>query len=428
MKILIVGNGGREHTLVWKLNKSKKVKKIYAAPGNPGIAELATCVNILSSDILGLARFAEEKNIDLTIVGPEAPLALGIVDEFTSRGLKIFGPNKNASRIEADKSFAREFMHQFGIPAPKFQIYETPSEALKYLKTINIFPVVVKASGLASGKGTFVLNSKNEYEKVVDEILVQHRLGEAGNRIVVEEFLTGQEASIFILTDGLTIIYLPSSQDHKRLYDRNRGPNTGGMGAYAPYPTNRRVTNIIEQVIIQPTILSLRDQGIDYKGVLYAGIIITSMGPKVLEFNCRFGDPETQAIIPIIDGDLLLPLLAVVEGKLSEVQIKTKELWSICVVLASAGYPFDYRIGEEIIFKEKLDPKTLIFHAGTKTEDSKLVTSSGRVLNVVTTHENLKIAKQKAYEEIKKIHFNGIFYRKDIGNSGMKKMKRKRRK
>jgi phosphoribosylamine--glycine ligase len=428
MKILIVGGGGREHAIAWKLNKSKKVKKIYAAPGNPGIAQIGTCVNILSSDIPGLVRFAEEKHVDLTVVGPEAPLALGIVDEFSKKGLKIFGPNKNASRIETDKSFSREFMNQYGIPAPMFQIYETVHEALKYTKKINKFPVVIKASGLAGGKGTFIINNRKEYEKKIDEVLVQHSLGEAGKKIVVEEFLSGQEASIFVITDGLSIVYLPSSQDHKKLYDRNRGPNTGGMGAYAPYPTNPRITNIVENVIIQPTILSLKDQGIDYKGVLYAGIIITSLGPKVLEFNCRFGDPETQAIFPVIDGDLLPVLLAVIEGGLSEVQVKQKNLWSICVVLASAGYPFDYHIGEEIRFKSKLSTKTLIFHAGTKTEDSKLITASGRVMNVVTYHENLKIAKQRAYEEIKKIHFKGMYFRKDIGNSGMKKMKRKRRK
>jgi len=427
MKVLVIGGGGREHALAWKLSKSKKVKKIYAAPGNPGIAQIATCVDILATDIQGLARFAEEKKIDLTVVGPEVPLALGIVDEFAKKGLKIFGSNKHASRIEADKSFARDFMHRFGIPAPRFQVYTTASAALKYTKTINKFPAVVKASGLAGGKGTFVVNTRKEYEKTVDEILVQHRLGEAGNTIVVEEFLTGQEASIFVLTDGITITYLPSSQDHKRLHDRNRGPNTGGMGAYAPYPTNRRVSNIIEQVIIQPTILSLKDQGIDYKGVLYAGIILTSLGPKVLEFNCRFGDPEAQAMFPIIESDLFEALLAVVNGELSDVEIKVKNHWSICVVLASGGYPFEYRVGEEIEFKERLSAKTLVFHAGTKVEDSKLVTASGRVLNVVTTHENLKIAKQRVYEEIKKIRFHGMYYRKDIGNSGMKKMKRKRR-
>ncbi len=427
MKVLIVGGGGREHALAWKLSTSKRVKKIFAAPGNPGIAQIGTCVDILATDIQGLVRFAEEKKIDLTVVGPEVPLALGIVDEFAKKDLKIFGPDKNGSRIEADKSFARDFMYRFGIPAPRFQIYETASEAHKYTKTINKFPVVVKASGLAGGKGTFIVTTKKEYEKTIDEVLIQHRLGEAGKRVVVEEFLTGQEASIFVLTDGVTLMYLPSSQDHKRLNDRNRGPNTGGMGAYAPYPTNRRVSNIIEQVIIQPTILSLRDQGIDYKGVLYAGIILTSLGPKVLEFNCRFGDPEAQAMFPIIENDLYEMLLAVVDGRLSDIQTKTKNHWSICVVLASGGYPFDYRVGEEIVFKDRLSAKTLIFHAGTKTEDSKLVTASGRVLNVVTTHENLKIAKQKVYEEIKKIHFKGMYYRRDIGNSGMKKMKRKRR-
>lgn len=428
MRILIVGGGGREHALAWKLSKAKRVRKIYVAPGNPGIAEIATCVDILASDIGGLLHFAEEKKIDFTVVGPELPLAMGIVDEFENAGLKIFGPNKNASRIEADKSFAREFMNKFGIPAPRFQIYETASEALKYTKTVNKFPVVVKASGLAGGKGVFAVNNKREYEKTIDQILVQHKLGEAGNRVVVEEFLIGQEASIFVLTDGHSIVYLPSAQDHKKLYDRNRGPNTGGMGAYAPYPTNKRVANIIENVIMQPTVLSMRDQGLDYKGVLYAGLILTSTGPKVLEFNCRFGDPEAQVILPLVDGDLLGPMVAVAERKLSSDPLKMKSQWSLCVVLASAGYPTDYRIGEEIEFKQKLNARTLLFHAGTKTEDSKLVTASGRVMNVVTVHENLKVAKQRAYEEIKKIRFKGMYYRKDIGNTGMKKMKRKRRK
>ncbi len=427
MKVLVVGGGGREHALAWKLSRSKKVKKLYAAPGNPGIAQIGTCVDILATDIQGLARFAESKKIDLTVVGPEVPLALGIVDEFERRGMKIFGPNQKASRIESDKAFAREFMYRFGLPAPKFQVYTSASGALKYLKTVNKFPVVVKAAGLAAGKGVSVVASRKEYEKKVDEILVQHRFGEAGKTIVVEEFLTGQETSIFILTDGINMVYLPSSQDHKKLNDRNRGPNTGGMGAYAPYPTNKRVTNIIEEVIMQPTVLSLRDQGIDYRGVLYAGIIITSLGPKILEFNCRFGDPEAQVILPILEGDIVEPLMAVAERKLADVKIKTKNHWSICVVLASGGYPYEYRIGEEITFKSSLSKKTHIFHAGTKMEDSKLVTASGRVMNVVTTHENLKVAKHRVYEEIKKIHFKGMYYRKDIGNSGMKKMKRKRR-
>lgn len=427
MKVLIVGGGGREHALAWRLSRSKKVKKLFAAPGNPGIADIGTCVDILATDIQGLARFAEEKKIDLTVVGPEVPLALGIADEFERRGLRIFGPNKNASRIEGDKAFARDFMHRFGIPAPKFEIYETIHAALKYTKTKNKYPVVVKASGLAGGKGAIIVNTRKEYEKTVDELLVQHRLGEAGNTIVVEEFLTGQECSVFVLTDGIRLTYLPSSQDHKKLHDRNRGPNTGGMGAYAPYPTNRRVSNIIENVIMQPTVLSLRDQGIDYKGVLYAGLILTSLGPKVLEYNCRFGDPEAQVVLPIIEGDLVDALCAVADGKLGDIEIKTKNQWSICVVLASGGYPFDYPVGEEIKLKEKLSAKTLLFQAGTKREDSKLVTASGRVLNVVYTHENLKIAKQKVYEEIKKIYFKGMYFRKDIGNSGMKKMKRKRR-
>jgi phosphoribosylamine--glycine ligase len=427
MKILIIGGGGREHALAWKLNRSRKVKKIFAAPGNPGIAEIGTCVNILATNIKALVRFAKENAIDLTVVGPEVPLALGVVDEFVKNGLRIFGPNKNASRLEADKAFARDFMYRFGIPAPRFSVYESASEALKYTKTTNKYPVVVKASGLASGKGAFVVATRKEYEKKIDEILVQHRLGEAGKRVVVEEFLTGQEMSVFVLTDGLTIRYLPSSQDHKRLYDRNRGPNTGGMGAFAPYPTNQRVTNMIEQVIIQPTILSLRDQGIDYKGVLYAGLMLTSLGPKVLEFNCRFGDPEAQVILPLIDSNLAEVFVAVADRQLAETDVRIKNQWAIGVVLASGGYPYDYRTGEEITIKERLSARTLLFHAGTKKENSMLVTAGGRVLNVVAVHDNLKIAKQQVYNEIKKIQFKNMFYRKDIGNSGMKKMKRKRR-
>ncbi len=427
MNVLVIGGGGREHALVWKIHRSKKVKNIYAAPGNPGIGKIATCVNILPTDINGLVRFAKEKNIDLTVVGPEVPLALGVVDEFNKNGLKIFGPTKGASRIESDKAFARNLLAQYGIPSPRFQIYDSTSQALKYLKTTNKFPVVIKAAGLASGKGVFIVSNKNEYEKIVDEILVQHKLGEAGKRIVVEEFLTGQECSVFALTDGLRVVYLPSAQDHKRLYDRNRGPNTGGMGAYSPYPTSRLVTNVIQQVIILPTILVMHDKGIPYKGVLYAGLIITASGPKVLEFNCRFGDPETQAMMPLIENDITDLFLAVVEGNFQDLQIKQKNLWSICVVLVSAGYPYDYKIGEEIQYKEQLDSNTLLFHAGTKVEDGKLVTAGGRVLNVVCAADNLRFAKQKAYDEIKKIHFNGMFYRKDIGSSGMKKMKRKRK-
>lgn len=427
MNILVIGSGGREHALVWKLSQSHRVKNLFVAPGNPGMASVAKCVGVMATDINGLVRFARDNSIDLTIVGPELPLALGVVDEFHKHGLKIFGPTKNASRIESDKAFARELMHRYGIPAPKFQVFDSANQALKYGRARGDYPLVVKAAGLAGGKGVFIAATRHEYEQLIDELLVQHKLGEAASRIVVEEFLLGPEASIFVVSDGLRMLYLPAAQDHKRLKDRNRGPNTGGMGAYAPYPTNKRVTNIIEQVIMQPTVLVMRDLGVEYKGALYAGLIITPSGPKVLEFNCRFGDPETQAIMPLLDCDLAELCLAVVDNELQNFQLKVKNQWSICVVLTSGGYPGSYRVGEEIHLPDKMNNDVQILHAGTRLEDGKLVTAGGRVLNVVSASDNLKVAKQRVYEEIKKIQFNGMFYRKDIGSAGMKKMKRKRK-
>lgn len=427
MKILVVGNGGREHAIVWKLKQSSQTKEVFCAPGNPGIGHIAKCVPIQTGDIIGLAKFVKDNKIDFTVVGPEFPLALGIVDEFEKRGHKIFGPNQKAAQIEADKSFAKEFMHRYGIPSAAFKVFEKKDPALNYVKTIS-YPAVIKASGLAYGKGVSIVKSKREAELALDEMLVQKKFGSAGQRVVIEEFLHGQEVSLLVITDGHNIKILPPAQDHKRLLCNDLGPNTGGMGAYAPYLLDRRIQALIENVVIRPTILALIDSGIVYKGVLYFGLILTTMGPKVLEYNCRFGDPESQVILPLVESDLLPLMVAATEERVDEVEIKYKNKMSLCFVLASAGYPGYYEMGKEIKIDVSETSQLLMFHAGTKLEDKKLTTAGGRVLNVTAIDDTLKLAKLRALAAIKKISFPGMYYRADVGASGMRKVRRRRRK
>jgi len=368
MNILVVGSGGREHAIVWKLRQSRKVARIFCAPGNGGISQQAKCVKIKPESFRELADFARRNRIDLTVVGPEKPLAMGIVDEFQRRRLKIFGPDKSAAQIEASKVFAKEFMQRNHIPTAPFRTFETAAEAIGFCKSVE-FPVVIKADGLAAGKGVIVVRNLDEATAAIETILVKKRFGKAGSKIVVESFLKGQEVSIMALTDGRAIVPLLSSQDHKQAYDGDTGPNTGGMGAYCPTSlVDQELYEDIFDHILTPTISGLRNEKIQYSGVLYAGLMLTDSGPKVLEFNCRFGDPETQVVLPLLKTDLAELMLRVVNRNLSAVKkLEWREASAACVIMASKGYPGKYRTGVPITgLQEKVNNTTLVLHAGTR--------------------------------------------------------------
>jgi phosphoribosylamine--glycine ligase len=417
MKVLVIGSGGREHTLVWKLKKSKKVSQTFCAPGNGGISQHARCVNIKADNIKGLTEFASKNKIGLTVVGPEAPLAMGIVDEFQKRKLKIFGPNKKAARIESSKVFAKEFMRKYHIPTAPFKVFSTPSEAIGFCKGVE-FPTVIKADGLAAGKGVLVARNVKEATRTIENIMVKRTFGKAGDRIIVESFLTGQEVSIMAITDGKTIRPFLSSQDHKQVYDGDRGPNTGGMGAYSPTGFTPRdvMAEIVEQ-ILNPAVNGMRKEGIKYKGVLYAGLMLTETGPKVLEFNCRFGDPETQVVLPLLRSDLYELMMAVVSGKLDSAdKLQWRQETAVCVVMASRGYPGKYQTGVRISgLKDYAENGCQIFHSGTSLKGNQWTTAGGRVLGVTGVDKNLKAALSRTYRVVKKIKFGGAIYRRDIG-------------
>ncbi len=432
MRILVIGSGGREHALVWKIAQSKLVDKIFCASGNGGITQQAECVGIKAEDIPQLLDFARKEKIDLTVVGPEAPLASGIVDEFRKYKLRIFGPQKKAAQLEASKVFAKELMAKYKIPTADFKIFDNADEAKKYIEKIGA-PCVVKADGLAQGKGVIVAGSIDEARQAVTSIMQERIFGDAGNKVIVEECLEGQEASIIVITDSKEVIPLASSQDHKRIFDGDRGANTGGMGAYSPAPvvTQELFREILDKVIYR-TIDGLVREGIDYRGVLYAGIMITKDGPKVLEFNVRFGDPETQAILPRLKSDLLEVMLATGEEKLSKV-VKSGGLnWEtracVCVVCASGGYPGDYGKGKEIFGLDEAAKMrdVVVFHAGTRelanlrTCERKIVTNGGRVLGVTGLGNTVKKAIERTYQAVEKINFEGMHYRKDIGQKAIK--------
>jgi phosphoribosylamine--glycine ligase len=433
MRILVIGSGGREHTLVWKIAQSKLVDKIFCAPGNGGIERLAECIDIKAEDIPGLLDFALREKIDLTVVGPELPLAKGIVDEFVKSGLKIFGPTKKAARLESSKVFAKELMRKYAVPAADFCIFDNPQEASKYVNQ-NGAPCVVKADGLAAGKGVFVCQTIEQAQKAINSIMEVRIFAEAGERIVIEDCLEGEEASIIIFTDSREIIPLASSQDHKRIFDGDKGKNTGGMGAYSPTPLITDALNRqILKTIVYPTIKGLVAEGLPYKGILYVGIMITSEGPKVLEFNVRFGDPETQAILPRLNSDLVEVMLATIEERLNQYKNKEGELnWDkrscVCVVCASSGYPGKYEKGKVISGLERVAgmPDVVVFHAGTKSQiangKSQIVTNGGRVLGVTGLGNTIKQAIKRTYQAIKMIHFEGMHYRKDIGQKAVGSM------
>jgi len=426
MRILVIGSGGREHALVWKIAQSKLVDKIFCAPANGGIARLAERVDIKADDISGLRDFALREKIDLTVVGPEAPLASGIVDEFQKYNLKAFGPTKKAARLESSKVFAKELMCKYKVPTADFCIFDNSQKAIRYVNQVGA-PCVVKADGLAAGKGVFVCRTIREAEEAIDCILGQKCFGQAGDRIVIEDCLQGQEASIIVFTDSQEVIPLASSQDHKRVFDGDAGPNTGGMGAYSPAPVvTEGLNQQILQTIVYPTIKGLKSEGIPYKGILYVGIMVTSGGPKVLEFNVRFGDPETQAILPRLNSDLVEVMLATAEVGLSQHKNKGGGLnWDrrncVCVVCASGGYPDKYEKGKEISGLEQAEEMAdiVVFHAGTKSVitngKSHIVTDGGRVLGVTGLGSSIKEAIRRTYQAVGKIRFQGMHYRRDIG-------------
>jgi phosphoribosylamine--glycine ligase len=423
MKILVVGGGGREHTLVWKIAQSPKVQKIYAAPGNAGIAMHAECIPVKAEEIKKLASFARSKEVDLTLVGPELPLTLGIVDEFKRYGLNICGPDKNAAAIEGSKLFAKDLMKKQNVPTADYAAFDNPEQAISYLKERGI-PAVIKADGLAAGKGVIPVQTVEEAERAIDSILTKKIFGEAGNKIVIEDFLTGEEASFIVFTDGKTILPLPSSQDHKAVYDNDRGPNTGGMGAYSPAPviTGRLQQKVMDEVMT-PIVTGMADAGRQFKGILYAGLMVDGEEVNVLEFNARLGDPEAQPILMRMKTDLVPVLEAIVDERLDQVDIQWDERPAVCVVMASQGYPGSYQKGMKITGLTEVESlnNVAVFHAGTALKDNHLVTSGGRVLGVTALGKDIEEAIGTAYNAASLIKWEGVYYRNDIGQKALKR-------
>ena len=418
MKILVIGGGGREHAIVWKLSQSKVVDKIYCIPGNAGISEVAECLEIESKDISALLDFVKYEWIDLTVVGPEDPLAKGIVDVFQKEGRRIIGPTQAGAQIESSKVFAKDFMKRHKIPTAEYKIFTSYTHAEEYIR-LKGTPIVIKADGLAAGKGVFVCQNYDEAVDALRIIMKEKVFGSAGDKVVIEECLKGQEVSYLVFTDGKSIVPMVTSKDHKRLLDNDEGPNTGGMGTFSPNPA---VTPELEQeileTVIKPTIKGLKSEGIIYKGILYAGLMIVNGKPYVLEFNCRFGDPETQVILPRLETDIIDIFMAISEQRLSKVNVKWSDKASLCVILASEGYPGKYRNGLPITGLEMVKglKDVIVFHAGTKfNKEGAIVTSGGRVLGVTALGNDLQEARQKAYSAVGLINFEGMQYRKDIG-------------
>jgi len=422
MKVLVIGSGGREHALVWKITQSPKVSQVYCAPGNAGISRLAQCVNIDADSIEKLVDFAQKEKIDLTVVGPELPLSQGIVNEFNKQGLRIFGPSKEAAEIESSKVFSKYLLKKYNIPTANYEVFQNSEKALDYIKK-QTFPLVIKADGLAAGKGVFIVKNLVQAKDALDALMEEKKFGEAGRQVIIEEFLEGEEVSILAFCDGKTVIPMVSSQDHKKIFDNDQGPNTGGMGAYSPVPfyPDEFEKRVLEE-ILKPTIKGLRREGKEYKGVLYAGLILTKEGPKVLEFNARFGDPETQVILPRLKTDLIDILNAVIEDTLHKINIQWEKNAAVCVVVASGGYPGKYQKGKPISGLERLEKmKDMIaFHAGTKFQDNQVITSGGRVLGITAWDDTISKAKEKAYKVVKEIYFEDMYYRKDIADKGIK--------
>ncbi|MBA4367433.1 MAG: phosphoribosylamine--glycine ligase [Desulfobacterium sp.] len=427
MKILVVGSGGREHALVWKISKSPKATKIFCAPGNAGIADLATCIPINAEDIHKLLEFAQKEEIDLTVVGPEAPLAKGIVDIFEKKGLKIFGVSKKAAELEASKSFAKKLMNKYNIPTAKGKTFTSLSKAKQYVDSVGT-PIVIKADGLASGKGVFVCATEKYTKQALDEIFTKKAFGDAGKKVVIEKCLKGEEVSFLAFTDGKTVLALPSSQDHKAIFDDDKGPNTGGMGAYSPAPvvTEHLHQKIMNEVMI-PTVRAMSAEGRKYKGVLYAGLMIDNDNIQVLEFNARFGDPEAQPLLMRLKSDIIPIMEAISEERLHECALEIDDRATVCVVMASGGYPGSYQKGMPIsgLDKVKRMRDTFVFHAGTSKNKDMIVATGGRVLGVTSLGDTVEKAIQKSYAAVSNIDWKDVYFRKDIGQKAVKRIARK---
>lgn len=422
MKILVIGSGGREHALVWKLKQSPRVTEIFCAPGNAGIAQLATNVPVPISDHNALIKFAQAEGIDLTVVGPDDALAAGIVDHFERAGLRIFGPSQEAAQLESSKVFAKEFMQRHGIPTAASGHFSDSTEAHRFCQSSR-YPLVIKADGLALGKGVIIAQTPAEAAKAISDIMEKRQFGAAGDRVVIEEFLIGQECSVHALVDGEHYLLFPAAQDHKQIFDGDQGPNTGGMGTFSP-PEKLVTPELIERIhreVMEPFMAGLKKDGLRFRGLLFPGVMVTADGPKLLEFNCRFGDPETQVFLTRLKSDLVDLLEAVVDGKLDTVQAKWDTRAAVCVIMASGGYPGSYQGGKAITGIEAAEAAegVTVFHAGTQRIDGELATAGGRVLGVTALGADLKAAQARAYDAVSKIQFEGATYRRDIGAKGL---------
>lgn len=427
MQVLVIGGGGREHTLVWKLAQSKSVTKIYAAPGNPGMKDLAECVDLDIADLDGLADWAEKHDIDLTVVGPEAPLVAGIVDVFKARGLTIFGPSAKAAEIEGSKIFSKELMEKYGVPTAFFKVCDNLADARAFVEEKGA-PIVIKADGLAAGKGVVVAMTKDEALDALDDMMGHHKFGSAGNRVVIEEFMEGEEASLLAFTDGKTIVPMLAAQDHKRVNDGDQGPNTGGMGAYCPAPVmTAALKEKTVKEVLRPIVDALAKEGRPYSGCLYAGLMIKGDSVKVVEFNARFGDPETQVVLPLLKSDLAEIMAACAKGTLTPDMVEWSDKAAVCVVMASGGYPASYKKGLPITGLKAANAMdgVVVFHAGTREEDGKILTNGGRVLGVTAVADDIPSAQQKAYDAVDKIHFEGAHFRQDIAWRALRRLKTK---
>ena len=414
MNILVIGGGGREHAICWKLNNESNVERIYCAPGNAGISNVAQCVNIGDSDIDGLVSFAKENKIDLTIVGPEIPLVAGIVDAFEKENLKIFGPNKKCAQLEGSKAFSKEFMIRHNIPTAKYKEYTDLEKAIEEIDDFG-YPVVIKADGLAAGKGVVISENRENAIKTLKEMMADKKFGSAGDKIVIEEFLTGIETSILAFVDNDTIVPMVSAKDHKKVYDGETGLNTGGMGTFSPSEIyTDELSEEIRVKVLEKTLEGFQKDNLNYKGILFVGLMITENGPKVLEYNVRFGDPETQSVLFRLDTELNKIMSAILDNNLKNIDIKYSKEEAICVMLTSGGYPEAYEKGKVITGLENLDSDIVVFHSGTKFDGDNIVTNGGRVIGITSKGSSVKEASDKVYENIKKINFEGMHYRKDI--------------